>query len=337
MATKTNSTELDDLKDLVSDIVRGTESIDSYLAFNDIYVDENPELESVDTMRIAAIKTLARRIPGMSCAHWGQPLYETEEARTAANTYDDGTPVVERFSFPDVDGLSFEYRPRHDKPRDEFMKWAREAADQHAADVHARYVNVGGLGIEFTGAGDDAFSVHLGEDDRTSLSREQTIELRAGLTRILAKQARTDLHMGLDRGEEWADANEIHGNDGAVHLTPQLGPQFGICIESYDANGAGEVAMSLAEARHLAERLLALADGLENQYEEPVHPDALRGLKEIHAENQSRVPEILAALAAGGATTEQLANVVELPNGRVKTWAHVTTGELEELRRVHSF
>lgn len=345
MATENmyNSTPLDDLKDLVYEAKKSNELLASELEVHNIYLDDSEALEAVDGLVGTAISALAKHVPGMRPTSYGMAHYETEESRLSANTYDDGTPVVEHINFPDANGIGFTYRHRHDGPRDQFMAWARETATKHQEGVHNRYVTVGGMGVEYIGTEEEQFHAHLGEDARLALSRDQVQELRNGLTRILATQARDGDSSIPETGEEWADA-KVFG-DGFVYLAPFYGGEVnkpGVVVESSNSKGQSEVLMSPAEARVLAAQILDRADDAEHRQAKQDTADRLEarirdGVKNAFRDDQDRVPEILAAVTDGTATNEQLSATVELPGGIVKTWEHVTPDELKALRRAHSF
>lgn len=204
MATNTTPapTVLDDLKDLAWLTKDRIESTYNELSAQDIFLDDDGEGWALANLNRSARETLAKHVPGMSVNERGLPVYDSDAAYAAAHTYDDGTPLVERIKFPDVDGVVFTYRPRHDRPREEFMAWAREVADQHKADLHARYATAGEVGIEYTGSDGEPFQLHIrgaGDDAHTVLDREELIELREGIDRILATQERAasnDQHEG---------------------------------------------------------------------------------------------------------------------------------------------
>lgn len=189
MATAEINTPVDDLKDLfwVTQERLGY-ALDQLGGRG---VDLEADEWAFDEVQEAAVKALAKHVPGVSYGGNGLPLYETPDAFRAARTYDDGTPVVETINFADIDGITFQYRPRHDKPREEFMAWARQEAEKYQADQHARYVGVGGIGVQYIGDPDEEFHAHIHMDDGeafTSLTRAQVTELRDGLTRVLATQ-----------------------------------------------------------------------------------------------------------------------------------------------------
>lgn len=192
MATTKNNPEtpLDTVKDLVSIIHDRIGTAFDLMSCNGIDFDA---AESVlENLVQNAYEALGQHVEGITYGGNFLPLYATPEAFRASRTYDDGSPIVETITFPDIPGMSFPYRPRHDGDRDEFVKWAREEAEEHAADVHSRYVSVGGLGIEYIESPDNPFIVHLGEDARGELDRGQLTQLREGIDRILSTQARTE-------------------------------------------------------------------------------------------------------------------------------------------------
>lgn len=195
--TTTHNTMLDDIKDLVWLTKDRIDSTYEELSAQEIYFDDDSDGWALAEIQRAALETLAKHIPGMTVDNHGLAVYSDDAAHASAHSYDDGTPMLEYITFDDVPGMRWIYRPRHDLPRAEFMARARAHADQHKADLHARYTNVGGLGIEFTGAKNEPFSAHIltdGGNDAASvhLTREEVFELRDGLSRILATQAKED-------------------------------------------------------------------------------------------------------------------------------------------------
>lgn len=343
-----NSTPLDDIKDLAwLTHDRIGLALDS-LSGRGVEIHDANEGWAFDELDRAALETLASYIPDMHVTEHGLACFETEEAYKLAHTYDDGTSLVEHITFPDAEGITFTYRPRHDKPREEFMAWAREEATKHAEDTHNRYVSVGDLGIEYIGIQDEAFHAHLGEDAHVTLSRAQVKELRAGLTRILATQARAGEASEAVAGEEWVEA-KAHGDEGSVYVcsfNELITGAPGIDLESFtNADGPARVRMSAEEARQLAALILEEADAADHsgfRWEDPSADPAFTELLRTEiakADNndQARIPEILEAVTAGTETEEQLGCVVELPGGRLKTWADLTAPEIETLRRAHSF
>lgn len=341
-----NSTPLDDIKDLVwLTHDRLGLALDS-LSGRGIEIHDESEGWAFDELERTALETLASYIPDMHVTEHGLACFETEEAYKLAHTYDDGTSLVDHITFPDAEGITFTYRPRHDKPRDEFMAWAREEATKHAEDTHNRYVSVGELGIEYIGIQDEAFHAHLGEDAHVTLSRAQVAELRAGLTRLLSTQARAGEAADSQGGEDSATARAF-GGDGFVYISPYYGGENntpGIALASNDGSGSPDVTMSPDEARHLAALLLDSADNAEHRQfhwgvdsGRELETALQEGVRSALQADMARVPEILAAVTAGSATEEQLSCVVTLPSGLLKAWEHVTPDELEALRRAHSF
>lgn len=188
MATTEKNSTLDDLKDLFWLTQERFDYLLDTLAGNDV---DTTDAEWVgDEIREAVIEALAKHVPGLSVGTNGLPLYQSEDVFHKVRTYDDGTKIAETIRFEDADGIAFTYRPRHDKPRDEFMAWAREEADKHKADVHARYVSVESLGIEYVGSNQGDFVAHLGDDERATFDRSQLLELSDGIDRLLATQAK---------------------------------------------------------------------------------------------------------------------------------------------------
>ena len=213
------STPLDDIKDLVwLTHDRLGLALDS-LSGRGVEIHDENEGWAFGELDRAALETLASYIPDVHVTEHGLACFETEEAYKLAHTYDDGTSLVEHITFPDAEGITFTYRPRHDKPRDEFMAWAREEATKHAEDTHNRYVSVGDLGIEYIGIQDEAFHAHLGEDAHVTLSRSQVKALRAGLTRLLATQARSRGTGGL---RHWRGVGQCLGHGRRWFCVPLL-------------------------------------------------------------------------------------------------------------------
>lgn len=183
------STPLDDLKDLEQRLKDPT----LYPAeFCGSPADEDSaEVAMLDAFHDEIVEALAKHIPGMRIdSRTRMPIFETEEAWHSFTHYDDGTPVVEEFSFPDADGISFSYRPRYDGDRAAHIAKMREFADQYKADRHARYTSVGSLGIEYIGEENGDFAVHLGDEAHTTLHRGELLALRVGIDRILDTQTR---------------------------------------------------------------------------------------------------------------------------------------------------
>lgn len=188
MATTEKNSTLDDLKDLFWLTQERFGYLLDTLAGNN--VDTTDAEWVADELREAVIKALAKHVPGLSVGTNGLPLYQSADVFHKVRTYDNGTKIAESISFEDADGLVFTYRPRHDKPRDEFMAWAREEADKHKADVHARYVSIGSLGIEYVGSNQGDFVVHLGDDEHATFDRAHLLELSDGIDRLLATQTK---------------------------------------------------------------------------------------------------------------------------------------------------
>ncbi|KKI20579.1 MULTISPECIES: hypothetical protein [Bacteria] len=264
-------TPLDDLKDFYSlSADRIGFALDFLGATHEIYSDETSELGMLEEVQATAARALAKYIPGMNVDdRTGLVTFDNDEARQAANTYDDGTPVEKRLEFEDVKGLSFTYRPRHDKmPWGEFLEWAREHAEKWKAEQHDRYASAGELGIEYVGIEDEPFQLHLGDDAHAALDRAQVKVLRDGLTRILATQARAGEATESEAGGAWAHAEEISGGQGFVYVATFYGGENGkpgVVIQSNTGTAPRPVEMSPFEARHLAALILERADAAEHK------------------------------------------------------------------------
>lgn len=206
MATTEKNSALDDLKDLFWLTQERFGYLLDTMAGND--VDTTDAIWVTEELQTAVIEALAKHVPGLSAGTNGLPVYQSADVFHKVRTYDDGTKVAETISFEDAYGITFTYRPRHDKPRDEFMAWAREEADKHKADVHARYVGIGSLGIEYVGSNQGDFAVHLGDDERAAFDRSQLLELSDGIDRLLATQAKAQAEVRDHEDDDCSPASE---------------------------------------------------------------------------------------------------------------------------------
>ncbi|QIK62317.1 hypothetical protein G7068_03180 [Leucobacter viscericola] len=270
--TSTNTTKptmLDDLKDQMWVTQERISTALDFMSGRDVDVD--PEMWAFDEIRKSAIDALAKHLPGLSYGDSGLPLYANEEVFKATRTYDDGTPLVEHFTFPDVPGYTFTYRPRHDKPRAEFMAWARNAADLYKADTHANYVSAGGLGIEHRGILGQEFHATIHNDDDsawTILDLAQLKELRDGIERILFTEARYRFEEQSET--KWTPTErsveaESFTTDGLVILRPDSVGGATVLQISVHSGEDTRCLLSPKEARELARCLAVFAE--EADYE----------------------------------------------------------------------
>ena len=210
MATENTftSTPLDDIKDLAwLTHERIGLALDS-LSGRGVEIHDETEGWAFDELDRAALETLAKYVPGMQVTKQGLACYETEEAYKLAHTYDDGTSLVEHLSFPEFKGYSFSYRPRYNGPRDKFLAEARERAEAYSVDRDARVAEVSGLHqgervfVEYQGGshGDFGIGTHDGDDGSAiGLSREQLMEHRDGITRVLDYQQKESERLATER------------------------------------------------------------------------------------------------------------------------------------------
>lgn len=274
MATENTftSTPLDDIKDLAwLTHERIGVALDS-LSGRGVEIYDETEGWAFDELDRAALETLAKYVPGMHIAENGLATYETEEAHKLAHTYDDGTPLVEYLSFPDLKGYSFTYRPRYNGPRDKFIEEARQQAEAYAADIDARVVEVAGfyelerIYVEYHGGnrGDFGIGTFDGDEGRTIvLSKAQLGELRDGIDRLLGYQQKE-----VERFEAERKLGELMEKTGA-----EMQARIPEILEAITAGTATEEQLGC---------VVALPGGLLKTWEH-VTPDELEALRRAHS------------------------------------------------------
>lgn len=187
------ATPLDDLKDLVwlvhDRISFGTDQ----LGCRDIELTEAEEY-AFDGLRVEATKALAKYVPGLSVTSFGLAVYETDEARTAAHTYDDGTAMLQGMSFPEATEMTFTYRYRHDGPEAAFIKRSHEDAKKYAAKRDAMSAHIGDaktngcVSAEYVG-GDRPFAISTqGGEGFAELNRGELRTLILQLGKLLVAE-----------------------------------------------------------------------------------------------------------------------------------------------------
>lgn len=99
------------------------------------------------------------------------------------------TETLKQITFPDVDYLAFTYDPATIRDKESFVKRAREHADNFKAQMSSCLASTDAkdapLFVEYMGYPDQPYFVGIPQDEMISLTREQVISLRDGLTRIL--------------------------------------------------------------------------------------------------------------------------------------------------------